>query len=91
MVEQSPIITPLCELLYAEDPEMVLLSLEALEGILRAGQDHLQEGVSVEEAGGLEKIEQLQDHHDKRIFSKVPLLTPLQVMTPGVAVRQCRY
>ena len=69
-------IRPLCDLLTCQDPRIVTVSLEGLENILKVGdEDPGGEGVNlyaryIDEAEGLEKIENLQTHHNNEIYEK---------------------
>lgn len=70
-------IRPLCDLLTASDARVVTVALEGLENILKIGQKDAQESnginryaTQIEEAEGLEKIEQLQRHHNHDIYEK---------------------
>lgn len=72
-------IKPLCDLLDAKDSRIVTVALEGLENILRVGQDEAQSqgqqvpgdyGQMVDAAGGLDKIEQLQNHQQNEIYEK---------------------
>jgi importin subunit alpha-1 len=65
-------IKPLCDLLTCPDPRIVTVSLEGLENILKAGE---AEEVNlyaqyIDEAEGLEKIENLQTHDNNEIYVK---------------------
>jgi importin subunit alpha-1 len=69
-------IPPLCDLLDAKDGRIVTVALEGLENILRIGQDEKlgqtasAYGQMVEAHGGLDKIEQLQNHEQNEIYEK---------------------
>ncbi|KAL9450745.1 hypothetical protein AB3S75_012472 [Citrus x aurantiifolia] len=78
-------IKPLCDLLLCADPEIVTVCLEGLENILKVGEveknmdtaigDVNQHAQLVEEAEGLEKIENLQSHDNDEIHkSSVKIL-----------------
>merc|ERR1719478_711304 len=77
LVEQNS-IQPLCDLLDAKDGRIVTVALEGLENILRVGKDEAERrGVPVSEygqfidaEGGLDKIEQLQNHQQNEIYEK---------------------
>jgi hypothetical protein len=66
-----------CRLLDCNDPKIVIVALEAIENILRVGQeDAAKEGKDnpycdfVEEANGLDKLETLQRHDNTTIYDK---------------------
>ncbi|GAY66438.1 hypothetical protein CUMW_248760 [Citrus unshiu] len=73
-------IKPLCDLLQCADPKIVTVCLEGLENILKVGEaekntdsdigDLNQFAQLVEEAEGLEKIENLQSHDNDEIHEK---------------------
>lgn len=71
-------IKPLCDLLDAKDARIVTVALEGLENILRMGQKEAEErglptseyGQQVDAEGGLDKIEQLQNHQQEEIYQK---------------------
>eukprot|EP00252_Welwitschia_mirabilis_P014560 TRINITY_DN3195_c1_g4_i1.p1 TRINITY_DN3195_c1_g4~~TRINITY_DN3195_c1_g4_i1.p1 ORF type:complete len:536 (-),score=115.18 TRINITY_DN3195_c1_g4_i1:210-1817(-) len=72
-------IKPLCDLLLCPDPKIVTVCLEGLENILKAGEFEKQmgntEGINlyaqlIDEAEGLEKIENLQSHDNNEIYEK---------------------
>ncbi|CAH8305316.1 unnamed protein product [Eruca vesicaria subsp. sativa] len=65
-------VKPLCDLLISPDPRVVLVTLEALENILKNGNT---EGCNlyvqlIDDAEGLEKIENLQSHDNNLIYEK---------------------
>lgn len=70
-------IRPLCDLLSAPDPRIVTVALEGLEHILKVGdKDALDKGENnhytmiIDKAGGVDKIELLQQHENQDIYSK---------------------
>ena len=70
-------IKPLCDLLDAKDVRIVTVALEGLENILRMGKQHSTDGTAGEYAnyvdaeGGLDKIEELQNHQANEVYEKV--------------------
>jgi importin subunit alpha-6/7 len=73
-------IKPLCDLLVCPDSRIVTVCLEGLENILKVGEQDKASGATVEvnlfaqmidEAEGLEKIENLQSHDNNEIYEKV--------------------
>lgn len=74
---QQGCIKPLCDLLTCSDPKIISVALEGLENILRVGEeDRITKGVNeyailIEEADGLDKIENLQNHGNLDIYDKV--------------------
>ncbi|KAK4405500.1 Importin subunit alpha-1b [Sesamum angolense] len=70
-------IKPLCDLLVCPDPRIVTVCLEGLENILKVGEaekgntgDVNYFAQLIDEAGGLEKIENLQSHDNNEIYEK---------------------
>jgi len=70
-------IKPLCDLLTCNDPRIIIVAIEAIENILKIGEmDSKSNGGQniysdfVEEAEGIEKIEQLQTHQNNEIYEK---------------------
>lgn len=68
------VIKPLCDLLDVKDAKIVTVALEGLENILKAGQQE-ETGENkyadfIEEAEGVDKIEQLQLHKQEDIYEK---------------------
>lgn len=92
-------VKPLCDLLSLPDNKIVLVALEAVEGILKIGEKIRHNAnrevndyaTFVEEAEGLDKIEALQKHPSEEIYKKaVEILEKYfdaeedQNMMPGV-------
>lgn len=76
MVDRG-VIRPLCELLGCREPKIIMVVLEALDNILQVGsQDvHQYNGENqfarhIEEAGGLDLIEDLQNHESEEVYKK---------------------
>jgi importin subunit alpha-6/7 len=66
-------IKPLCDLLEEKDVKIVNVALEGLENILNNGAKSENENPfceMIEEAGGIEKIENLQHHENNEIYEK---------------------
>ncbi|KAL6142552.1 hypothetical protein ACLB2K_060832 [Fragaria x ananassa] len=72
-------IKPLCDLLICPDPRIVTVCLEGLENILKVGEAEKNLGMTggvnlfaqaIDEAEGLEKIENLQTHDNAEIYEK---------------------
>ena len=79
LVSQS-CIKPLCDLLVCPDPRIVTVCLEGLENILKVGEAEKNLGRTgdanlyaqmIDDADGLEKIENLQSHDNNEIYEKV--------------------
>lgn len=75
---QQGCIEPLCNLLSVHDTRIVSVALEGLENILRVGDKEKETTNSeynefarlVESAGGLDKIEALQQHTQQEVYEK---------------------
>eukprot|EP00850_Spirogloea_muscicola_P012412 SM000080S22927 [mRNA] locus=s80:167969:177407:- [translate_table: standard] len=72
-------IKPLCDLLICPDARIVTVALEGLENILKVGEAEKELGHTgginlyaqyIDEAEGLEKIENLQTHNNNDIYEK---------------------
>ncbi|KAL8139160.1 hypothetical protein V2J09_005161 [Rumex salicifolius] len=72
-------IKPMCDLLVCPDPRIITVCLEGLENILKAGESEKITGNAgdvnpyaqmIEDADGLEKIENLQSHDNNEIYEK---------------------
>ncbi|KAK6233252.1 hypothetical protein SCA6_003325 [Theobroma cacao] len=72
-------IKPLCDLLNCPDPRIVTVCLEGLENILKVGEADKNQGNTggvnlyaqmIDDAEGLEKIENLQSHDNTEIYEK---------------------
>lgn len=72
-------IKPLCDLLICPDPRIVTVCLEGLENILKVGEAEKVKGNTgdiniyaqmIDDAEGLEKIENLQSHDNNEIYEK---------------------
>ncbi|MBA0752427.1 hypothetical protein Gogos_001265 [Gossypium gossypioides] len=72
-------IKPLCDLLNCPDPRIVTVCLEGLENILKVGEADKNLGTTggvnlyaqmIDDAEGLEKIENLQSHDNTEIYEK---------------------
>ncbi|KAK4407929.1 Importin subunit alpha [Sesamum angolense] len=72
-------IKPLCDLLVCPDPRIVTVCLEGLENILKVGEAEKNQGNTgdvnvfaqmIDDAQGLEKIENLQSHDNNEIYEK---------------------
>ena len=76
---RSGCITPLCDLLVMDDPKIITVALEGLENILRVGEEekktlgtnYNEMSQEISEAGGWQKIQNLQYHRIEEIFKKV--------------------
>jgi len=77
LVEQG-CIKPLCDLLVCGDNNIINISLDALENILKVGELDARDNpdnqnlmaLQIEECGGIEKINDLQGHENDEIYRK---------------------
>ncbi|GAB4816813.1 hypothetical protein N2152v2_003859 [Parachlorella kessleri] len=76
-------IRPLCDLLTCSDVRIITVALEGLENILKVGETEKELGgpnaanpfaTLVDEAEGLDKIEDLQNHSNEDIYEKAVAL-----------------
>jgi len=76
---QQGCIKPLCDLLTCNDPRLVTVALEGIENVLKAGEHESTApggtGTNpytgyVDEAEGLDKLEQLQNHQNEDVYKK---------------------
>ncbi|XP_064456274.1 importin subunit alpha-3-like [Ornithodoros turicata] len=68
LVEQG-VVAPLCNLLAVRDPQVVQVVLDGLNNILKmAGSQFYSVASNIEECGGLDKIEALQNHENEDIY-----------------------
>ncbi|XP_038631397.1 importin subunit alpha-4-like isoform X2 [Scyliorhinus canicula] len=66
---QQDAIPPFCKLLGVKDPQVIQVVLDGLNNILKvAGSDTNTLVEMIEECGGLEKIEALQQHENEDIY-----------------------
>ena len=70
------VIKPLCDLLTVKDAKIINVALEGLENILQIGERYQEEKGSnpivelIDEAEGIEKIEELQTHENTEVYEK---------------------
>lgn len=66
---QQGVVAPLCDLLVVRDAQVVQVVLDGLKNILlMAGEQASTVSNIIEECGGLEKIENLQQHENEYIY-----------------------
>mmetsp|Transcript_142 Transcript_142/g.283 ORF Transcript_142/g.283 Transcript_142/m.283 type:complete len:519 (+) Transcript_142:127-1683(+) len=70
LVEQG-CMKPVCDLLDVSDSKIILVALEAIEAMMKMGEKYnAHYEVIVDEAEGIEKIEQLQEHEVEEVYNK---------------------
>lgn len=76
LVSQA-VIAPLCDLFTCSDPKIIIVAMEGIENILRAGADEAEANnvpnmcrQFVEECGGLDKLEMVQHHQNIDVYRK---------------------
>ncbi|XP_052783657.1 importin subunit alpha-4-like [Mya arenaria] len=68
-VVQAGVIAPFCNLLNVKDTQVVQVVLDGINNILKmAGDDADSIAQMIEECGGLDKIELLQNHENEEIY-----------------------
>lgn len=71
-VLQQGAIEPLCQALSIDDPQVLVVVMDALSNILKLAastdEDLLSVTSQIEECGGLDKIEELQNHRNEEIY-----------------------
>uniref|UniRef100_A0A8C8I9G4 IBB domain-containing protein n=1 Tax=Oncorhynchus tshawytscha TaxID=74940 RepID=A0A8C8I9G4_ONCTS len=66
---QQQVIPPFCNLLTVKDAQVVQVVLDGLSNILKMADDEAETIANlIEECGGLEKVEQLQNHENEDIY-----------------------
>jgi hypothetical protein len=73
----SGAVRPLCDLLTCADVRIVTVALEGLENILKVGEGEKELGAganpyvaAIDDAEGLDKIEELQNHTNEDVYDK---------------------
>lgn len=64
-------IPAVCSMLGVSDPKVVAIALESLKRILELGREYGKESdicIAIESCGGLDKLENLQDHQNDNIY-----------------------
>ena len=71
-VLQQGVLVPFCNLLSTEDPQILVVVLDGINNILKMAatneSDLLALTAQIEECGGLDKIEELQNHRNEEIY-----------------------
>ncbi len=71
-VLQQGVLTPFCHLLQLDDPQILVVVLDGISNILKMAApndgDLLALTSQIEECGGLDKIEELQNHRNEEIY-----------------------
>ncbi|XP_076002081.1 importin subunit alpha-3 [Genypterus blacodes] len=66
---EMQVIPPFCNLLTVKDAQVVQVVLDGLSNILKMADDEAETIANlIEECGGLEKVEQLQNHENEDIY-----------------------
>ncbi|CAB4063504.1 KPNA3_4 [Lepeophtheirus salmonis] len=66
---QRSVIPPFCDLLNSKDMQVTQVVLDGINNLLRmAGRDQESVAAMIEECGGLDKIENLQNHENMDIY-----------------------
>jgi hypothetical protein len=77
IAEQYKVVEPMVAMLAVEDARMVGITLDCFENLLKAGAAHAAKGggenkvlVWLDEAGGVDKLEDLQEHKNEEVYKK---------------------
>jgi len=73
LLRNHDVIQPLCSLLNVSDSKILMVGLDALESLLKCGEKTnglVNVAVHVDEADGLELLENLQEHENEEIYNK---------------------
>jgi len=71
-VVSQGVIPPLCQLLSVKDTQVVQVILDGLNNILKLAEDEVESVCRmIEECGGLDKLEALQNHENEDIYKLV--------------------
>jgi importin subunit alpha-2 len=71
---QNGAVPAMCQMLKCRDWRTILTTLDGLENILKAAEEVGQVekvACAIEECGGLDLIEQLQNHENNEVYNKV--------------------
>lgn len=71
LVDQG-VIAPLCDLFVCSDARIILVALEAVENILKAGKKLGIEdfAIHVDKCGGIDNLEKLQEHPNEDVYNR---------------------
>ena len=74
MLVQHDVIAALCSVLTLSDSKITMVAMEAIERILKVGESLGSVGESylryLDEAGGFDKLEELQEHVNEEVYEK---------------------
>lgn len=71
-VLQQGVLSPFCQLLTTDDPQILVVVLDGISNILKMAAANEEDLIAVtsqiEECSGLDKIEELQNHRNEEIY-----------------------
>ena len=67
-VVEEGVLPPFCKLLGVKDPQIVQVVLDGINNILKLSDDLESVCGAIEECGGMDKIESLQQHENEDIY-----------------------
>lgn len=70
LLVEKGVIEPMCDLLAVTDPQVIQVVLDGLNNILKSGggMNYQPIATMIEQCGGLDKIEALQNHENEDIY-----------------------
>ena len=69
LLVEKGVIEPMCDLLAVKDSQVIHVVLDGLNNILRMARSDFQPlATQIEQCGGLDKIETLQNHENEEIY-----------------------
>jgi hypothetical protein len=73
LVKNHKVVPPLCSLLNVQDSKILMVAMDAIEALLKCdvtSSGLLQVPTMIDEADGLDMLEQLQEHENNTVYAK---------------------